>query len=101
MFQGRSFFQLFVEAASGQRSKSSRKYRSGWTPFWLALSISEYIPQELSAPSGLLLNSQFFRPRTKGRMAFSQALLSGVKWELSRNETSLSHWFNDIPYRYA
>ena len=64
MFQGSSFSQSFVETASGLSSKSLRKYISGSRPFCLAVSISEYIPQELSAPSGLLLNSQFLRPIT-------------------------------------
>jgi hypothetical protein len=35
------------------------------------------MPQELSAPSGLLQKSRFFLPNTNGRIAFLQALLSG------------------------
>src|SRR5215469_1474364 len=49
------------------------------------------MPQELSAPSGLLLNIQFFLPSTKGRIAFSHALLSGVRYGDSRYLTSFSH----------
>ncbi len=56
--------------------------------------MSEYMAQELSAPEGLPEKSQFFRPRTKGRMAFSAALLSGVSSAQSRYRTSFGHSFS-------
>ena len=50
--------------------------------------------QELLAPSSLPVNSQFFLPRTNGRIAFSARLLSGVISAQFMNSLNLSHLFN-------
>ena len=50
--------------------------------------------QELLAPSSLPVNSQFFLPRTNGRIAFSARLLSGVISAQFINSLNLSHLFN-------
>jgi hypothetical protein len=57
MFQGRIFSKSPAEHAGGAFSKRAVKYSYSLTPFCFAVSMSEYIPQELFAPSGLLLNS--------------------------------------------
>jgi hypothetical protein len=86
MSQGSSFPSLrkFVQRTAFKKGPQIFKRLKAVLPGRLdeAVSMSEYIPQELSVPSGLLLKSQFFLPGTKGRIAFSQALLSRVRYGL-------------------
>jgi len=71
MFQGRSFSQSPGVKANGAFSKTAVRYLNGTRPFCFAVSISEYILQELSALSGLRQKSKFFQPNTKGRITLS------------------------------
>jgi hypothetical protein len=73
-----------------QREQSDNAGEQGRSA--LAVLISECMPQKLSAPSELLQKKQFFPPNTKGHIAFSHALLSDVKYGLSRYAVILSYW---------
>ena len=55
IFQGRRLSQSSGDAAKEAFSKSERRYDNGSMLFCLAVSISVYMPQELLAPSWLLL----------------------------------------------
>jgi hypothetical protein len=59
IFQGRSSSQSEAKEASGALSKSALRYFNGSMPLDFAVSINEYIPQELSAPWGLFENNRF------------------------------------------
>lgn len=53
---------------------------------------------ELLAPSSLPVKSQFFLPKTNGRIAFSARLLSGVISAQFMNSFSLSHLLRVYPF---
>ena len=55
----------------GRFSNRYRKYQYGSIPFAFAVSIKLYMSALASAPRGLQLKSQFFRPTTKGHKTFS------------------------------
>jgi len=61
------------------------RYSSTFNPFDFAVVTKEYIMAEISAPSGVAENSQFFLPTTKGLIALSARLLESGMFPSSRN----------------
>jgi hypothetical protein len=75
----------------GKRSKSRDKYACGSMPFALQVSTSENRLALALAPATVSLNNPPFLPTTKGRIAFSQRLLSRGTSPCLRNTVSLGH----------
>lgn len=53
----------------------------------LAISTIVYTVELASAPFGVSLNSQFLRPKVKGRMEFSDRLLEKLQLKRSRKRS--------------
>lgn len=72
------FSRVFFISASGRCSGRYARYFKGSIPLAFPVSIMKDTIILASAPSGVSLNRQFFRPTTRGRRLFSLMLNRSV-----------------------